>query len=162
RPGDDGVVAGAAGLLRRAAAGTRLGVLAAGAAHLPPPHAGAGLAAAGRSRARPGHLRAVRRREVGRGRPDLLAGGGEEGADQALRASLGLALWRVGFRVFLAADDAQALGLLRRHRPELRAVLADAQMPGLLAAVRRAEPRLPLCLMGAAETPGAACFRKPF
>jgi hypothetical protein len=56
-----------------------LGVIegAAGAAHLPPPDAGADLAAAGRARAGPGHLRAFRRREVGRGRPDLLPGGGE-------------------------------------------------------------------------------------
>ena len=65
--------------LRRLAAGTDMGLLAAGAAHLPSSDAGADLAAAGRA-ARPGHLRAIRRREMGRGRPDLLGGGGEEGS----------------------------------------------------------------------------------
>jgi DNA-binding MarR family transcriptional regulator len=56
-----------------------LGVIegAAGSAHLPPPDAGADLAAPGRARAGPGDLRAFGRREVGRGRPHLLAGGGE-------------------------------------------------------------------------------------
>ena len=65
-------------LLRRLAAGADLGLLAAGAAHLPSPDPGADVAAAGRS-ARPGDLRTFRRREVGRGRSDLLAGGGEAG-----------------------------------------------------------------------------------
>ena len=48
-------------------------------AHLPSPDPGADVAASGRARAGPGDLRAFRRREVGRGRPDLLAGGGETG-----------------------------------------------------------------------------------
>ncbi len=48
-------------------------------AHLPSPDAGADVAAPGRARAGPGDLRAFRRREVGRGRPDLLPGGGEAG-----------------------------------------------------------------------------------
>ena len=73
------LVAGEPALLRRLAAGADLGLLAASAAHLPPPDAGADLAAAGRARAGPGDLRAFRRREVGRGRPDVLAGGGEKG-----------------------------------------------------------------------------------
>ena len=73
------LVAGKPALLRRLAAGTDLGLLAAGAAHLPSSDPGADLAATGRARAGPGDLRAFRRREVGRGRPDLLAGGGEEG-----------------------------------------------------------------------------------
>ena len=73
------LVAGEPALLRRLAAGADLGVLAAGAAHLPSPDPGADVAAAGRARAGPGDLRAFRRREVGRGRPDLLAGGGETG-----------------------------------------------------------------------------------
>ena len=48
-PGHGRLVAGAAALLRRLAAGADLGVLAAGAAHLPPPDPGADLAAAGRA-----------------------------------------------------------------------------------------------------------------
>src|SRR5213079_666918 len=71
------LVAGAPALFRRLAAGADLGLLAACPAHLPPPDPGADLAAPGRARAGPGDLRAVRRREVGRGRPHLLAGGGE-------------------------------------------------------------------------------------
>src|SRR5262249_46336236 len=65
-------------LLRRVAAGADLGLLAARAAHLPPPNSGADLAAAGRT-ARPGDLRPLRRRDVGRGRPDVLPGSGETG-----------------------------------------------------------------------------------
>ena len=57
--------------------GAHLGFLAASAAHLPSPHAGSDLAAACRS-ARPRYLRAFGRREVGRGRPDLLSGGGKQ------------------------------------------------------------------------------------
>src|SRR5439155_406607 len=79
RPGDDVVVAPAAGVLRRVEARADLGVLAAGTAHLPPPDAGADVAAPGGARAGPGDLRTIRRREVGRGRPHLLPGGGEAG-----------------------------------------------------------------------------------
>src|SRR5262249_5020294 len=71
------LVVGGPALLRRLAAGAGVGLLAAGVAHLPPPDPGAVVAAAGGA-ARPGDLRPFRRREVGRGRPDLLAGGGEK------------------------------------------------------------------------------------
>ena len=63
-----------------------VGVLAAGVAHLPPPHPGADLAAAGRGDARPGGLRPVRRRDLGRGRPDVLAGSGEPRGDVTPRS----------------------------------------------------------------------------
>src|SRR5262249_39616373 len=71
------LVVGEPALLRRLAARADLGVLAASATHLPPPNAGADVAADGRARAGPGHLWAFRRREGGRGRPHLLPGGGE-------------------------------------------------------------------------------------
>src|SRR5262249_27409356 len=75
RPGDHGVVAGAAAVLRRAEAAADLGVLAARPSHLPPPYAGADLAAAGWPRTGPAHLRAIRRCDLGPGRPYLLEGG---------------------------------------------------------------------------------------
>src|SRR5262249_217785 len=56
------LVAGEPALLRRLAAPADLGVLAAGAAHLPPPNAAAVVAARGRARAGPGDLRPLRRR----------------------------------------------------------------------------------------------------
>src|SRR5262249_25781358 len=77
------LVVGESTLFRRLAAGTDLGLLAAGAAHLPPPHPAASLAAAGRA-ARSGDLRPLRRRAVGRGRPDVLARCGEAGSPVVL------------------------------------------------------------------------------
>ena len=73
---DDGVVADGGAVLRRAAAAADLDVLAAGAAHLPPPDAGAELAAPGGA-ARAGDLRAVGRCELERGGSDVFGRGGE-------------------------------------------------------------------------------------
>src|SRR6516162_3134662 len=55
-----------------------MGILAAGVAHLSPPNPGADLAAFGWARAGSCNLRAVRRCEVGRGRPDVLGRGCQE------------------------------------------------------------------------------------
>src|SRR5262249_52799994 len=72
-----GLVAGQPSVFWWLAAEAHLGVLAASVAHLPPPHAGSDLAASGGARASPGDLRTVRRREMGRGGPDIFPGGSE-------------------------------------------------------------------------------------
>lgn len=72
-------VAGRAIVLRRAEAASGLGVLAASAAHLSSPNSSPVLVAPGGCPAGPGDLRAVRRRDLGRGRPDLLGRGGRTG-----------------------------------------------------------------------------------
>ena len=70
-------------VLRRPATGANMDLLAACAAHLPSSNPGADVAPFGRS-ARSGDLRPIRRREVERGRSNLLSGGGKA--------------WRIGQR----------------------------------------------------------------
>lgn len=62
------------------------------------------------------------------------------------------ALESIGFDVLTAADGAQALDLLRDGPGGIRCVLADVTMPGvsgpgLLAAIKRRTPELPVVLM---------------
>ena len=69
--------------MRKRSGKADLGILAACSAYLPSSDPSADLTAAGRA-ARPNDLRAVRRRELGRDRPDLLAGGGVAGDEPCL------------------------------------------------------------------------------
>jgi Protein of unknown function (DUF1572) len=77
------LVAGASTLLRRFAPGADMGLLAASAAYLPSPHAGSEVAQAGRS-ACPGDLRTFRRRQMERGRPDVLSWRRQNGVSDRL------------------------------------------------------------------------------
>ena len=63
-------------VFRRVAAAAAVDVLAPRATYLPPPHPGAGVAAAGRGRVRAGRLRAVHGCQVGRRRSHVLPRGG--------------------------------------------------------------------------------------
>lgn len=51
--------------------------------------------------------------------------------EPAIRTLLVAALPHYGFRVFPAADGAEAIALYRRHQTEIAVVLLDVQLPGL-------------------------------
>src|SRR4051794_16550630 len=51
--------------------------------------------------------------------------------DPVVRRLLEVTLSRLGFRVYLASDGAEAVEVYRRHRAAVGVALLDAQMPGL-------------------------------
>ena len=72
--------------------------------------------------------------------------------DATVRAMLDMGLRHSGFRVWQAADGAEALGVYRRHAADIDAVLLDVRMPGLdgpqtLAALRQLNPQVCCCFI---------------
>lgn len=72
--------------------------------------------------------------------------------DPVVRRLLEVTLSRRGFRVYLAADGAEAVEVYRRHGAAVGVALLDVQMPGLdgaatLAALRAIDPGVRVLLM---------------
>ncbi len=95
--------------------------------------------------------------------------------DESTLAMMGAVLRRAGFRVLAASDGVAASSLLRQHRHEIVAVVADAVLPGrsgveLAAEARRILPGLPVLLvsghssdlLGAADLTDLPILSKPF
>jgi two-component system, cell cycle sensor histidine kinase and response regulator CckA len=71
--------------------------------------------------------------------------------EPAVRQATKLALKRLGFQVWEAADGIEAVELYRQHQAEIRCVLCDLTMPRMdgwetLAALRKMAPGLPVVL----------------
>ncbi len=69
--------------------------------------------------------------------------------EASIRGVVWHTLEKHGYRVVIAAEGAEAMGLFARHRAEVRAVLTDMMMPGmdgpaLVRALRQQEPQLPI------------------
>jgi CheY-like chemotaxis protein len=74
--------------------------------------------------------------------------------ERAIRELIGDGLTSQGYRVLVAADGADALGLFKQHQSAVRLFLTDAAMPVMdgaraIAEVRRLQPGLPVILTGA-------------
>lgn len=111
---------------------------------------------------------------------ELRAGGGfgtvlTVDDDDSTLAMMGAVLRRAGFRVLAAGDGVAASSLLRQHRNELVAIVADAVLPGrsgieLAAEARRTRPGLPVLLvsghssdlLGAVDLVDLPILSKPF
>jgi CheY-like chemotaxis protein len=69
--------------------------------------------------------------------------------EAAVRGPTQRVLEKYGYRVLAAAEGAEALALVSRHRTEIKAVLTDMMMPGmdgpkLVRALRQLDARLPI------------------
>jgi DNA-binding NtrC family response regulator len=97
--------------------------------------------------------------------------------DDGVRGLLDVGLRHVGFKVWLAADGREAVGLYRTHREDIVVVLLDVRMPDpdgpqTLGALRSVNPRVRCCFMsgdlggytedGLLDLGAVAVFQKPF
>ena len=95
--------------------------------------------------------------------------------DESSLAMMGAVLRRAGFRILSAEDGVEASAILRERLSEIRAIVADAVLPGrsgveLAAEARRASPHLPVLLvsghssdlLGAEGLVGVPILSKPF